>query len=162
MLHSTSGGTFIALPPVRRIKESVMENQLYCLLYRVLSVMTMILSCSWKLVLSCFLLSYCSGDTVIMNNVLAALLASESTVFYSFSLLWSLVATLPMFPTAARVTSGNASLPVSSLVHSEQKQLCQHKTGGSTKIEISSWEQDRKGWRILKEDYCQRSNHGLS
>lgn len=46
MLHSTSGGIFIALPPVRMMEKSVMENELYCLVYRVLSVMTMILSCS--------------------------------------------------------------------------------------------------------------------
>lgn len=119
MLRSTSGGTFIALPPVRRIEKSVMENKLYCLLYRVLPVMTMILSCSWKLVLSCILLSYYSGDAVIENNILTALLASESTVFYCFSLPWALVPTLLMSPATARVTLGNgggsvtASLPVS-------------------------------------------------
>lgn len=58
--------------------------------------------------------------------------------------------------------SVTTSLPVSSLIHPDYKQLCQHRTGGSTKIEISSWEQDRKGWQILKEYYCQSSNHRLS
>lgn len=109
MLHSTFGGTFIAVPPVRRIKKPAMKNQFSYLLYRVLPVMTMILSCSRQLVLSRFLLSYDSGDAVITNDVLAALLTSESMVFDSFALPWSLVPTLLMSPAAARVPSGNGA-----------------------------------------------------
>lgn len=102
---------------------------------------------------------------MIENNVLAALLASESTVFYCFSLPWALVPTLLMSLATARVTSGNdggsvtASVPVSPLIvqstgscASTRQRECREKSAAGSKT--------GEGAEFL-QCYCQSSDHGM-